>query len=68
MDNIQKAMKSLARRMQPEEQGNIISFEDFLSVITVDPYPVFRNVFQIFHDMVKSYVGEGVDEYPLRVL
>ncbi len=64
MDNIQKAMKSLARRMQPEEQGNIISFEDFLSVITVDPYPVFRNVFQIFHDMVKSYVGEGVDEYP----
>jgi len=64
MDNIQKAMKSLARSMQPEEQGNIISFEDFLSVIMEDPYPVFRNVFQIFHDMVKSYVGEGVDEYP----
>jgi len=64
MDNIRKAMKSLARSIHPEEQRNIISFEDFLSVITVDPYPVFRNVFQIFHDMVKSYVGEGIDEYP----
>ena len=25
---------------------------------------VMRNIFQVFHDMVKSYVGEGVDEYP----
>jgi predicted Ser/Thr protein kinase len=23
-----------------------------------------RNIFQLFHDMVKSYVGRGVDEYP----
>jgi hypothetical protein len=23
-----------------------------------------RNIFQVFHDMMKAYVGEGVDEYP----
>ncbi|MFZ0449887.1 MAG: hypothetical protein WAL98_11655 [Desulfatiglandaceae bacterium] len=64
MDNIQKAMKYLARSMQPEEQGSIISFEDFLSLLMENPYPVLRNVFQIFHDMIRSYVGEGIDEYP----
>ena len=23
-----------------------------------------RNIFQFFHDMVKSHIGEGIDEYP----
>jgi predicted Ser/Thr protein kinase len=63
MDDIQKAMKSLARSMQPEER-TIIPFENFLSVLVEDPHPVLRNVFQIFHDMIRSYVGEGIDEYP----
>ena len=25
---------------------------------------VIRNIFQLFHDMIMAYVGEGVDEYP----
>ncbi|MDZ7598268.1 MAG: hypothetical protein U5J82_08275 [Desulfobacterales bacterium] len=28
------------------------------------PERLIRNVFQVFHDMIKTYVGEGIDEYP----
>jgi predicted Ser/Thr protein kinase len=28
------------------------------------PSAVIRNVFQLFHDMIKNYIEDGVDEYP----
>jgi len=28
------------------------------------PESVVRNIFQTFHDMIRSYVSEGIDEYP----
>jgi predicted Ser/Thr protein kinase len=39
-------------------------FEEFLDVLADKPYTVIRNVFQVFHDMIKAYVSEGIDEYP----
>jgi len=41
-----------------------ISFDDFIFKLVANPKSVLRNIFQIFHDMIKHYVGEGVDEYP----
>ena len=61
--NIRLAMNNLKSSMKRQEQPFTIPFEEFLQVLTEKPQTVIRNVFQVFHDMVRTYVGEGVDEY-----
>ena len=63
-NGIKKAMRTLSQNMSGLEQRTSISFEEFLTVLVDKPVVVMRDVFQIFHDMVKAYVGEGVDKYP----
>jgi len=41
-----------------------IPFESFLALAAEHPTHFIRNIFQLFHDMVRAYVGPGVDEYP----
>lgn len=57
-------MQHLDRSMSEHEQRAPIPFEEFLKSLTVTPATVIRNVFQVFHDMIKTYVAEGLDEYP----
>ena len=64
MDNIQKAMQHLNKGMGKWDQRAPVSFNEFLKILSDGPYEVVRNVFQVFHDMVKAYIIEGVDEYP----
>ena len=64
MENIAKAIEHLNRNIIKLDQRSPIPFEEFLKVLAEEPFTVMRNVFQVFHDMVKAYVGEGVDEYP----
>ncbi len=63
MEDIEKAIQSLNRSMIEQDQRSPIPFEEFLKVITARPTIAIRNVFQVFHDMVKTCVGEGIDEY-----
>jgi len=56
-------MKNLDRSMSEIEPQSQILFSDFLNILTENPSKVIRNVFQVFHDMIKTYVGEGTDEY-----
>ena len=63
-DSIKKAMLNLNQNMSTQEQRTSISFEAFLEELVANPKTVTRNIFQVFHDMMKAYVGEGVDEYP----
>jgi predicted Ser/Thr protein kinase len=63
-DSIKKAMLNLNQSMSTQEQRTSIPFEEFLNELVADPRTVIRNIFQVFHDMMKAYVGEGVDEYP----
>ncbi|MCP4746368.1 MAG: serine protein kinase PrkA [Desulfobacteraceae bacterium] len=46
------------------EQQPPIPFEEFLKLTRRRPASIIRNVFQFFHDMMKFYIGQGVDEYP----
>ncbi len=62
--SIQKAMDNLNHSMNQFERRSSIPFEAFLNDLITNPSGVIRNVFQIFHDMIKAYVGEGVEEYP----
>ena len=63
-ESIKKALDNLSHSMSKFERRSAIPFEDFLNELVVNPPVVIRNVFQIFHDMIKDYVGEGTEEYP----
>ena len=62
-NGLKKAMQNLNSSMSGLEQRTSLSFEEFLKILVANPSLVMRDVFQVFHDMVKAYVGEGVDEY-----
>ena len=64
MKRIENAMLNLDSKMSKRHQVEMIPYEAFLTVLADNPHVVLRNVFQVFHDMVKNYVGEGADEYP----
>ena len=64
MDGIDKALRHIDRSMSEWEQRAPISFEEFLKVLADRPEKVVRNIFQLFHDMITSYLKEGADEYP----
>ena len=64
MENIRKAMDNLSRSMSERYQVDLIPFDEFLKILTEKPERVIRNIFQVFHDMIRHYVSEGRDEYP----
>ena len=64
MDRITRSMRSLNEKIVEKSDHTPIPFETFLRKLVDNPTFILRNVFQAFHDMVVSYLGEGVDEYP----
>lgn len=64
MSNVDRAIKHLNRKISEREHNQTIPFDDFLKILAVKPAAIIRNVFQSFHDMIRTYVGEGRDEYP----
>jgi len=61
--SIKTAIHNLNQNLSGQEQRLSVPFEGFLKELAVNPALVIRNVFQVFHDMMKAYVGEGLDEY-----
>jgi len=64
MDYIRNAMHHLEESQRGLDRSKTISFEEFLLLLRTHPQRLMRNVHQVFHDMVKTNVGQGVDEYP----
>lgn len=64
MSQIRKTFESFKKDIESKEKRKILEFEEFLELAKSNPERVLRNIFQLFHDMVKTYVGEGKDEYP----
>jgi predicted Ser/Thr protein kinase len=64
MSNIDIAIRHLNRKISEREHGQTIPFDEFLKILAARPASVVRNVFQTFHDMIRTYVGVGLDEYP----
>lgn len=64
MSNVDRALKHLNRKISEQEHNQTIPFDGFLKMLCINPAKIVRNVFQSFHDMIMSYVGEGRDEYP----
>jgi predicted Ser/Thr protein kinase len=64
MNRVKHAMDNLDQEVSQRECEVPISYTQFLKELTEKPTWIIRNVFQVFHDMIKAYVGEGLDEYP----
>ncbi|MSN24389.1 MAG: serine protein kinase PrkA [Geobacter sp.] len=64
MSNVDRALKHLNRKHGNHVSRQTIQFEEFLNILAMKPSTVVRSVFQSFHDMIKTYVGRGLDEYP----
>ncbi len=53
-----EAISVLDRNLKHPENGTIISFEKFLEKSSKEPIRMFRNVFQLFYDMIYHYIEE----------
>jgi predicted Ser/Thr protein kinase len=56
-------MAALTESQRGQDPARTISFEEYLGRLQDQPERLIRNVHQVFHDMVHSYVGGGHDEY-----
>jgi len=61
---VENAMQSLDQQVSERHKLPMIPYEEYLTVLAEKPSEVLRNVFQVFHDMITTFVGEGTDEYP----
>ena len=64
MNSASHTLNNLCNRIREREQRAPMSFKAFMDLTAEKPDLVFRNIFQIFHDMIYSHVGNGHDEYP----
>ena len=64
MPDLDTVLKQLSRTIVEREKSKTFSFQEFMQLVAEQPDMMMRNVFQLFHDMVKTYVSEGQDEYP----
>ena len=58
------ALRILKEKLNEKEVHSSIPFDDFMKLASKNPNNVFRNIFQLFSDMIHVYIGEGIDEYP----
>jgi predicted Ser/Thr protein kinase len=63
-ENNRRAMEVITGNMRNREQRSPLPFEAFVELLAEKPSFLLRNIFQVFHDMVKGHLGEGIDEYP----
>jgi predicted Ser/Thr protein kinase len=54
---------NLSNNIREKEKRNPITFNDFLYLAATNPRLVFRDIFQLYHDMVHNYVPAGNDEF-----
>lgn len=64
MEEVRKALRKLASGQAVPDQERTVPFEEFLVLMRRHPGRMIRSIHQVFHDMVMTFVGEGVDEYP----
>jgi len=54
-----EALVNLSESIRKKETQLTLSFNDFLYLSSEEPVKVFRNIFQIFYDMLHHYIPTG---------
>ncbi len=58
-----ESLINLSNNIREKEKRDILVFNDYLYLAVTNPQIVFRDIFQLYHDMVHHYVSEGQDEF-----
>ena len=58
-----ESLIQLSNDVSFRERRKAISFDEFLNECSRSPELIFRDIFQLFHDMIHHYVPNGIDEY-----
>ena len=61
--NKSEALRHLQTEVDGKEKRTVLSFDKFLDITKNEPERIIRNIFQLFHGLVRTYVGAGEDEY-----
>ena len=64
MRDLIKAMENLNQEEIGWEQRPTLSFSEFTRELVAQPNRVVRSVYQVYSDMINTYVNADVDEYP----
>jgi predicted Ser/Thr protein kinase len=59
-----EVLYELSKDIRSKTRRTPLPFNDFLHVASSQPVLAFRDVFQVFHDMVHHFVPDGIEEYP----
>ena len=63
MRDLTKAMGNLDKNKEQWHQSPILSYNDFLQEVIKNPDRMIRNVYQVYSDMIDTFVEDGIDEY-----
>ena len=63
MQEMSKALENLKKHKGSWVRRPVISFTDFLQQLLEHPERHVRNVYQVYVDMINTFICEGVDEY-----
>jgi predicted Ser/Thr protein kinase len=63
-EQVDLALDGLVQSQAGQNSTQAIPFAEFLLELRRYPERLIRNVHQVFHDMVRTFVGDGHDEYP----
>ncbi len=64
MERRYESIDFLEAEIDKREKRTVLGFDVYLELLLQDPRRVLRSISQLFYDLVKGCVGEGVDEYP----
>jgi predicted Ser/Thr protein kinase len=56
MDQVQNALSLLNSKLTSGKMKHLISFEDYLNLVSSNPEKYLRNIFQVFHDMISYFL------------
>ncbi len=63
MGDVTKALANLRKHEGSWKQRPLLSFSDFLQEVVRSPERYIRDVYQVYFDMVRTYIRGGFDEY-----
>ena len=63
MRDLSKVFENFEKTKGQWKQSPILSLADFLQEVIKDPDRYIRNVYQLYPDMIRQYVCDGVDEH-----
>lgn len=63
MNNAEDLVTDLCKKIKERERRTLFSFSEYMELAAKSPDRIFRNIFQMFYDMIHSYIGEGINEY-----